>query len=74
MPILDAKERVIGICAGHPEDTSWAKLKDDATAALRKARQSCRFPKGATLHRRGLFPALAIGASFGGGQEVSHAA
>jgi hypothetical protein len=73
-PIRDGKEHVIGICAGHPDDASWGNTKDDATAAMRDTRQSCRFPKGATSHRRGLFPALAVGASFRGGQEVSHAA
>jgi hypothetical protein len=69
-PILDGKQRVIGICAGHPDDTSWEKTKVDAAAAMKDARKNCRFPKGAKSHRRGLFPALAVGASFGGGQEV----
>jgi hypothetical protein len=35
------------------------------------AHEKCHFPKGIESHQRGLFPALAIGASFGGGQQVS---
>ncbi|KIM74031.1 hypothetical protein PILCRDRAFT_80479 [Piloderma croceum F 1598] len=69
-PILDTKQRVIGICAGRPDDASWGKTEGDAAAAMGDAREKCHFSKGAESHRRGLFPALAIGASFGGGQQV----
>ena len=69
-PIVDRRERVIGLCAGCPDDPSWGKTKDDAADGVEDARKLCRFPSGSTAHRRGQFPALAVGASFGGGQQV----
>lgn len=70
-PILDHKERVIGVCAGRPDDASWGTMQQDAAAELNDARERCRFSRASATHRRGQFPALAVGASFGGGQQVT---
>ena len=69
-PILDHRQRTIGICAGRPDDPTWEKTQQDAASLLKDARERCRFPSKSLYHRRGQFPALARGASFGGGQSV----
>jgi hypothetical protein len=45
-------------------------MQQDAAATVDNARGRCQFSRGSATHRRGQFPALAIGASFGGGQQV----
>jgi hypothetical protein len=45
--------------------------KENATASMEDAREKLHIPEGSKLHRRGEFPAFAVGASFGGGQEVT---
>lgn len=69
-PILDSAGRVIGVCAGCPNDTTWEGLQRDAAAAMEAALGQCDFSGEEVDHRRGQFPALAVGASFGGGQRV----
>jgi hypothetical protein len=61
---------VIGVCAGHPDDPTWDKMHQDGASELNDARKHCAFPPGSLQHRQGKFPALARGASFGGGQSV----
>lgn len=62
---------MVGVCAGSPDDPSWKPATDGAAVMVEDARSRCQFPSGAESHRRGEFPALAKGASFGGGQKVS---
>lgn len=71
MPILDNAKRVIGICAGIPEGSDWGRVNRDASSAIETAHSACMFADADLKHRRGDFPALAVGASFGGGQTVS---
>ena len=70
-PILDNAGHVIAICAGSPDDPAWDALHQDAAAEMEATRARCFFSNDAINHRRGLFLALAIGISFGGGQKVS---
>ncbi|TDL14064.1 hypothetical protein BD410DRAFT_846382 [Rickenella mellea] len=59
------------VLVGRPHDDSWmAEVADDAAAAIHEASSECAFTKAQTDHRRGRFPALAIGVSFGGGQRL----
>ncbi|KAF7972007.1 hypothetical protein HWV62_19295 [Athelia sp. TMB] len=71
IPILDRKGRIFGVCAGSPSDAGWGAVHQEAAELIRAASRECRFPKGCNAHRRGDFPALAKGVSFGGGQKVS---
>jgi hypothetical protein len=66
-PILDNKWRVIGICAGHPDDPSWGTAKVNTTASMQDAHEKLHIPEGSKSHWRGKFLAFAVGASFGGG-------
>ena len=72
--IVDKDGRIIAVLAGSPNDADWASVHRSAYAALQTARRRCRFPKKTTTHRRGNFPALSAGISFGGGQKVSQPA
>ncbi|KDR72377.1 hypothetical protein GALMADRAFT_74017 [Galerina marginata CBS 339.88] len=69
MPILDSNDLVIGVCAGQPRgDGLWDAVQLDASDRLEEARGLLHFQKKELKHRRGAFPALAVGISHGGGQ------
>jgi hypothetical protein len=58
------------MCAGQPRDDDWDTVQLDSVDAIEKAASQCRFSAKQSNHRRGEFPALATGVSFGGGQKV----
>ncbi|KAJ7093334.1 hypothetical protein B0H15DRAFT_761452, partial [Mycena belliarum] len=69
--ILDVHGRVIAVLLGRPEDPEWDAVVKDACNAMDRARRAgvaCGVFRGRQAHRRGLFPVLAAGVSFGGGQ------
>lgn len=74
-PIPDNSQRVIGACIPYPKGGDWANTNVKASGAIEAARGKCIFPAKTTSeeHRRGPFPALAVGVSYGGGQTVSPA-
>lgn len=67
-PILDSRSRVVAIRAAQPRN--WESVNRDASATIKTMRKRAYFPKKSTRHRRGDFPALAYGVSYGGGQQV----
>lgn len=71
--IIDAGERVVSALAGQPNDPQWANVSDSAADDVREAGDACVFSDEQLEHRRGEFPALAVGVSFGGGQKVGRA-
>ena len=69
--LLDTLNRIIAVLAGRPcGDSSWDAVTRDATEAMEKARARCIFSDEDTLHLRGPFPTLKVGAAHGGGTEV----
>lgn len=67
--ILDSAGRIIAVLVGRPsDDESWEKTHLDAAQLIEQARGSCKFSATEKRHRRGHFPALAVGISHGGGQ------
>lgn len=68
-PIVDNDGRVIAVLAGRPSDAGWEELQRRAASKLKDCRHGCRFSGKLAENRRGGFPALAIGVSFGGGQR-----
>lgn len=71
-PLVDRQDRVVGVVLGKPADTAgWDKAMEETAGAVRDARKRMRFSKGMQTHRRGAFPAVGTGISFGGGQGVS---
>ncbi|KAG2737102.1 hypothetical protein P692DRAFT_201733700, partial [Suillus brevipes Sb2] len=68
--LLDKNKRIIGVLAGQPRDDDWELAVSRACAAMEDARSRCAFKVCDTQHRRGLYPCLAAGVSYGGGQQV----
>ncbi|KAG6826053.1 hypothetical protein H0H92_001295 [Tricholoma furcatifolium] len=72
--LLDQDFNVIGILLGQPRDRAdspgeWEALCKEAFEALRVAAASMNFSENECSHRRGAFPAVPHGISFGGGQK-----
>ncbi|KAF5353901.1 hypothetical protein D9756_007287 [Leucocoprinus leucothites] len=77
--LLDRKKRVIGVLLGQPRDSEgWKKVHDAAYEAFQTVASKLSYSKKELSQRRGDFPAVAHGISFGGGQEepkhLSHSA
>ncbi|KAJ8461817.1 hypothetical protein ONZ45_g18161 [Pleurotus djamor] len=68
--ILDVHRRVIAVVSPGPHcpsDYSWDEVIQDCGQAVRAARGHCSFEKEDLAHRRGHFPAIAIGITRGPG-------
>lgn len=73
VPVLDNNGRVIAILAGRPKnetESSWRTVHDEALQAMLWGQKQASFTNKQLSHRRGKYPALSTGASFGGGQKV----
>lgn len=68
--LVDKGDRVVGVLAGHPVDSSWDAVVKEANRAMGEAYQACSFTTEQKDHRRGQFATLARGVSFGGGRKV----
>ncbi|KAI0665414.1 hypothetical protein C8Q78DRAFT_986567 [Trametes maxima] len=68
--LADAQEHVVAVLAGHPVDSSWDEVVKEANRAMEAAAKKCMFQDEHLNHRRGFFPALATGFSYGGGQKM----
>jgi hypothetical protein len=70
--LVDSEDRVIGILGGQPKNAAeWERVCKEAAEALENLRSSCSFSNKQTNHRRGAFPAVAVGISHGNGTQVS---
>lgn len=71
--LLDRGHRVIGVLVGQPQGAhDWKAVHDDSLDALQSAAADMRFTeKEGRGGRRGSFPTVAHGLSYGGGQRVS---
>jgi hypothetical protein len=61
---------VIGVMGGIPQDGDWRDIPRNASKALEEARGKLSFSEEDLNHRRGKYPAFAVGLSHGGGQKV----
>ena len=69
--LLDREHHIIGVLVGRPRNSKdWDSVHDKALAALEAAASKMTFTDKEKTHRRGFFPAIPHGISFGGGQEV----
>lgn len=68
--LLDRENRVVGVLAGRPLDPGWGAVHDSALSALESAAPKMRLRPKDAAHRRGSYPSVSHGISFGGGQEV----
>lgn len=69
-PILDKNLKVVAVLVGRPRDTGWGAVHQAACEAVARGRSRLNLCEGQASHRRGSFPALAVGVSFGGGRKV----
>ncbi|KAK7451708.1 hypothetical protein VKT23_012387 [Stygiomarasmius scandens] len=68
-PIVDKNGTVFALLAGRPDnDVMWDHCIQAAVKELKHARRQGHFTDKQKEHRRGGFPALTAGISFGGGQ------
>lgn len=68
--LLDKDGYIIGVLLGAPRDPGWPLVNGEAFDALDKAATLLSYKDKTKAHRRGEFPSLAHGISFGGGQQV----
>ncbi|KAI0352005.1 hypothetical protein OH77DRAFT_1486440 [Trametes cingulata] len=69
VPLLDKQDRVFAVLAGSPKDQlAWAKVNKAVTDAFDEVRMKYKFNQKQVDHRRGNFPAVSAGISYGGGQ------
>ncbi|KAI0037997.1 hypothetical protein FA95DRAFT_1613711 [Auriscalpium vulgare] len=67
--ILDSKDRIIVPMPGCPDgDASWPDVACAADAELEDVLETCIFTRKQLRSRRGCYPSLSMGYSFGGGQ------
>ncbi|RPD55261.1 hypothetical protein L226DRAFT_470756, partial [Lentinus tigrinus ALCF2SS1-7] len=70
LPLLDSDGRVFAILAGSPrDDTSWQACVRDAARAMKDLRREYRFAANPKPNRRGDYPIVTVGISYGGGQK-----
>lgn len=72
--LLDSEDRVIVVLAGQPSseaDPTWSpSVVKAAGDAMQDACSSNNFSEEQSNHRRGQYPAVSVGISFGGGQQL----
>jgi hypothetical protein len=72
-PIMDGDGRVIAILVGRPKDIKdeeWKQMEKEAVELIEKEQKNFVFTKKQQQHRRGPYPTVSTGVSFGGGQQV----
>ncbi|KAF9018329.1 hypothetical protein BDZ89DRAFT_960224 [Hymenopellis radicata] len=68
-PVVDQKRRMIALIAGKPRDEEkWTAVEKGIVEAIDKGCRGVTFSKKLSEHKRGRFPAPAIGISHGGGE------
>ncbi|KAM6489407.1 hypothetical protein JOM56_015124, partial [Amanita muscaria] len=67
--LLDREGYIVGVLAGHPKDKGWGQVHEDAFKTLQEAVSNMRYSDKERCNRKGLFPTVAHGISFGGGQK-----
>ncbi len=79
-PIVDRDNTVFGALGGRPLDKDpgsgevpWSEVQRRMCIIFEYLRNSLHVNKSQVEHRRGNFPAVAVGISFGGGQKVCEA-
>ncbi|KAL7284430.1 hypothetical protein ACG7TL_001720 [Trametes sanguinea] len=68
-PILDREEHVFAVLAGRPRDQSWDGINGELQRLFDITRDAYQFTAQQVTHRRGAFPAVTCGISYGGGQQ-----
>ncbi|KAF9487450.1 hypothetical protein BDN71DRAFT_1491355 [Pleurotus eryngii] len=67
-PLIDTKGRIFAVLAGRPKDLSFDSDCEAAYGAMASELQGFNLQEKEIRHRRGDFPAMATGVSYGNGQ------
>lgn len=68
-PIVDKSGTIFAALAGQPNDLSYECATYEALDLIMQEGRGAAFSRSEKLHRRGYFPALAVGISYGKGQR-----
>lgn len=69
--LLDKTGRVFTVLVGKPKDTAgWDRVNAQVQEAFDGARASYKLDPKQKSHRRGEYPTISAGISYGGGQKV----
>ncbi|KAI9061264.1 hypothetical protein FKP32DRAFT_1533454, partial [Trametes sanguinea] len=68
-PILDKDGRVFAVLAGRPRNSDWDEVNKDLQDVFETTREAYGLTAKQISHRRGEFPAVTCGISYGGGQQ-----
>lgn len=71
VPVVSKDLNVFVVLVGRPDDESYVSDLKLLEGEMEKARDTLRFPKGSMEHRRGHYPNVSTGISYGGGSKVS---
>jgi hypothetical protein len=68
-PIVDAKDRVVAVCAGQPNDPEYGKCCDQFSKLLAAEGKGAALGEVKNSHKRGAFPAINVGIYHGQGTK-----
>lgn len=70
---MDPKtHKIFAVAVGRPDDAAYDAAYEEAYAAMLKAGQEGAFTEEELSHRRGEFPAVNVGISYGHGAQAPH--
>lgn len=69
-PLIDSNGQIYAVLAGRPSDSTYLADAYSAFEAIVQEGSTAQFRPGEIHHRRGAFPALAVGISHGNGQTA----
>jgi len=70
VPVVSKDDEVYIVLAGRPRDEGFISDLKSLEGDMVEARGKLSFPTGSTEHRRGNFPNVSTGISYGGGSQV----
>lgn len=70
MPLYDRKNRIYASLSGRPAGDSYGTAASNSFFRILEEGSDANFHRSHSVHRRGNFPALNVGVSYGMGQQV----
>jgi len=71
MPVVSKGGYIFMVLVGRPPDETYVADLKDLERSMENARGKLALPKGSRVHRRGAYPNVSTGISYGGGSKVS---
>lgn len=69
VPLYDRKNRIYASLSGQPSGTSYRNAANRSYFRIAEEGEDANFHQSCSVHRRGGFPALNVGLSYGMGQQ-----